>query len=281
MLWQLKEDVNVWSSLQNASSKLLAVPIVLIDDKGVSLSDAENSQAVYTGQNTKEFDAKSELRAAAYCIVRTKDYSIYRYSCNLVSIAFPIFVAGRYVGDLFMEKIRIKGQKSSEQMTLNYSDELRAVSKPYLEELIEFGTAFVEMIVNLVEARIKSGDYTFSSVKKNHLEPSYESGLIDKATAVLQGRNDKVYKLSELAEELNCSASTLKKHFARYLHEDFSAYYLKLKIVSAKDLLLATDETTNSISEMLGYSSPSVLYKSFKRKTGMTMTEFRERHHNA
>lgn len=290
MLWQLKKDMDVWDSLQSASSKLLGIPMLLVDGKGVSLSDGDHDRNVYPEKNASVPYTKNEFQDISKQITQTNEYLIYRYSYNLLSITFPIFVERHYVGHLFMGKIRIKKQKSSEQLNTAaglQDEELSApsviddcenankISHFHLGDLVAFGKTFVAMIVNLLEARIKSGDYKFGSVENSRLEDRAETSLIDKAITILQERDDRLYKLSELAKELNCSSSTLKKHFSKYLHEDFSTYYSDLKIISAKNLLLHTNETTKSISEKLGYSSSTALYKSFKRKTGMTMTEFR------
>ena len=121
--------------------------------------------------------------------------------------------------------------------------------------LVRHGESIVQLITTQLEDKIKLGEYQATFVDALPPVNELDVTLIDRATAILNDHTDKVYRLSELAQELNCSISTLKKLFQRDLNLSFSAYYTQLKIANTKKLLAFTNETTCSIAEKLGYTN--------------------------
>ena len=51
-------------------------------------------------------------------------------------------------------------------------------------------------------------------------------------------------------------------------------YYSKLKIKEAKKLIRESTYSVSEISEMLGYSSIHIFSRAFKKKTGMSPTDY-------
>lgn len=51
---------------------------------------------------------------------------------------------------------------------------------------------------------------------------------------LLNENNHKIYRLIDVAKELNCSPSAIKKILCKELGHSFSRYYADLKISSAK-----------------------------------------------
>ncbi len=295
MLWQLKKDDNLWSDIQESCSKSLGVSMLLIDNDGLPLSEVSNScafcQLIRSQPNARETCLSCNSRAASSCILEKKEYRVYRCSYNMLEIVFPIYVDDRYIGALFIGQLKMLNQEKYERIfasELPHSSEftseefnkqynkINIISEKRLNDLISFGQALVNIIINLLNAKIKSGEYSADFFENLYSEYSPDSRLVDRAIILLAERMDKLYKLSELALELNCSESALKQQFHRHLKESFSRYYSKMKIAHAKKLLIYTNETTKSISEKLGYARSSNIYKKFKKETGVTMTEFRE-----
>jgi transcriptional regulator GlxA family with amidase domain len=52
-------------------------------------------------------------------------------------------------------------------------------------------------------------------------------------------------------------------------------YFMELKIMRAKELLLATDKSIKEISFELGFQSIHYFSRIFKNKTGVSPSEFR------
>lgn len=80
----------------------------------------------------------------------------------------------------------------------------------------------------------------------------------------------KIYKLS------NFSHSHLTRLFKQYTGKTLISYFKELKLTYACMLLTTTNQTTLSISGIVGYSSLSTFNKNFKDFYGITPTEFRK-----
>ena len=55
------------------------------------------------------------------------------------------------------------------------------------------------------------------------------------------------------------------------------AYQTRLRIERAKDLLQATDLRVSEIAQRIGYQNPMYFSSTFKKHTGMTPLEYREK----
>lgn len=80
----------------------------------------------------------------------------------------------------------------------------------------------------------------------------------------------KIYKLS------NFSHSHLTRLFKQYTGKTLISYFKEMKLTYACMLLSTTNQTTLSISGMVGYNSLSTFNKNFKEFYGITPTEFRK-----
>ena len=54
------------------------------------------------------------------------------------------------------------------------------------------------------------------------------------------------------------------------------AYFTKLKVQKAKELLRETDISVSSISDQLSFDTPNYFSKTFKRFTGYTPSTYRK-----
>jgi AraC-like DNA-binding protein len=53
-------------------------------------------------------------------------------------------------------------------------------------------------------------------------------------------------------------------------------YFLQLKVMRARELLITTDQSIKEISYQLGFDSIYYFSRFFKQKTGMSPSEFRK-----
>lgn len=296
VLWQIKEDLEIWEEFQNISAKLFEVSMLLIDNNGNPLSEISNCCSFCSQVKSKDISSSicfnNDFLAASLCIMEKKDYFVYRCYHDIVGIVFPIYVADRYIGALFISQFKLEKQQQFERLhphdspfrdtvfspQLNHSyTTIPTISNSRLNEFISYGQALVKILSAYLKLRIRTGDYQSNFIENLYTESTLKARLIDQATALLNNHTCKLYKLHELSKILNCSESTLKKHFEKYQNENFSSYYSKIKINNAKKLLIYTHELTGDIARKLGYSDATSFHKKFKKETGMTMTEFRNR----
>lgn len=82
---------------------------------------------------------------------------------------------------------------------------------------------------------------------------------------------------SDVAEYLGKSRGYVTTEFKKATNRNLSDYISEMKINEAKDLISYTEKSFIEISNYLGYSSQSHFIKTFKRNTGMTPKEYREK----
>ena len=87
--------------------------------------------------------------------------------------------------------------------------------------------------------------------------------------------------LDMAATYVGMSASYFSKFFKKYMGVNFITYVTDRKIEAAKDMLVNTDRPVVNIAYDLSYSETNYFSKTFKKKVGVTPTEYRERHLNA
>jgi len=85
--------------------------------------------------------------------------------------------------------------------------------------------------------------------------------------------------LNEVAQKAFLSPSYLSRLFKKYLHVNFVEYVNNQKVALAQEKLALTQDSVQQISSQIGFSQTSYFTKIFKRKTGLTPSEFRQRNH--
>jgi len=85
-------------------------------------------------------------------------------------------------------------------------------------------------------------------------------------------------RIDELAELVHLSPGYLSVLFRRETGKSFSDYVLYRRIETAENMLLYSDYTSTEISEILAFSSQSYFIQCFRKYTGMTPKEYRQRH---
>ncbi len=81
--------------------------------------------------------------------------------------------------------------------------------------------------------------------------------------------------LEELAKRCNCSLSSLKEKFRKYLNKSPKKYINERRLEKAAFLLRNTTDTVDSISKKVGFSNVSYFNFLFKKKYNMTPSEYR------
>lgn len=99
------------------------------------------------------------------------------------------------------------------------------------------------------------------------------------AVSYIQKHIYQALSLKEVAEAAYLSPSYLSRLFKKYLHVNFVTYVNNQKIAVAQEKLALTLTPINQISTRLGFSQTSYFTKIFKRKTGMTPSEYRQHNH--
>lgn len=100
------------------------------------------------------------------------------------------------------------------------------------------------------------------------------SETVDRINLILEERRFSSVSVDEIASILNESPNVLMKRYKKEMHESIIEHYLGLKLQTAIQLITSSDMNFTEISELLGFSSVNYFSKFFKKRTGMTPTEY-------
>lgn len=101
--------------------------------------------------------------------------------------------------------------------------------------------------------------------------------LIKKARGYLTEHFNKSVSLSDLADYMELSESYTSRLFNKVMGVNISAYVNELRIEQAKKLLLQTNKKIYEIASEVGYTSTTSFHIAFKKGTGVTPVEFRNK----
>jgi len=88
---------------------------------------------------------------------------------------------------------------------------------------------------------------------------------------------DAPYSLDELAQEYGINKYRICREFAKYFEYTPIQYLNKVRIDTAKELLLHTDEKIVDIGQMVGIENTNHFIRLFKEKTGVTPLTYRNK----
>jgi len=116
-------------------------------------------------------------------------------------------------------------------------------------------------------------------------EETFEEGEIDKGSVLIMRvkkylqHNYMNYEVSldSVSAMLNISSSYLSVLFKKCTGINFIDYIQELKIKEAKELLKDPLRSANEIASLVGYESASYFTRAFKKKTGLTPSEWRKK----
>ncbi len=87
--------------------------------------------------------------------------------------------------------------------------------------------------------------------------------------------------LQDVASAVGMSNSRFSTVFSQETGHTFTEYLTALRINKARELLKATEMRSSQISEAVGYSDPHYFSYLFKKRTGMTPSDYRKQNENA
>lgn len=102
------------------------------------------------------------------------------------------------------------------------------------------------------------------------------NSIIEKAKDYIKLHYKKDMSLDDVSREVNISPYYFSKIFKEETGENFVEYVTNIRMAKARELLRETDYSMKEICTMVGYSDPNYFSRSFKKKVGVTPTEYKE-----
>ena len=116
--------------------------------------------------------------------------------------------------------------------------------------------------------------YVENSKKPSGAFPKDEEALM-RALTMIHKRYNESLTISDLAKAANLSKSTFMRKFIAIYDMPPNEYLGKLRLEIAEGLLLNTNFSLGEIAEKCGFYDLSHFSKAFKRKRGLTPSEYR------
>ena len=124
---------------------------------------------------------------------------------------------------------------------------------------------------------IKLLGYIISFEKQKGFSGKRIAQVIEAIRFEMRQNMEKELNLIELAQQHNVSYSFFRKMFKKYTGVSPGQYILQLRIARAKELLVSSDKSIKEISYELGFQSIYYFSNMFKKKEGLTPSNFRNK----
>lgn len=157
--------------------------------------------------------------------------------------------------------IPIKGAFSPEKYRM-YFDELDRLNN-ILNSHLKSTVVFLQIIEKL------ENQYRMNSLQNN---------IADKILEILICEKSENITVNDIGKRLSYSQNYIIKVFKHKFSLTPHQYLTKLRVESARKLLLSSDKSYQEISGECGFSEYSVFFKSFKKEYGISPKEFADIH---
>lgn len=111
----------------------------------------------------------------------------------------------------------------------------------------------------------------------SHSHSSRSQNIILKAKTYIEKHYAEAISVKDVAEEVCISESYFKSVFKKISGYSYSEYLTNIRIDHAKKLLDTTDKSITEIALDVGYQTPNSFSSLFKRETGKTPTQYKNR----
>lgn len=141
-------------------------------------------------------------------------------------------------------------------------------------------TSYLPEVVNAVDYETLRNWFIvkMSTACRNVTEKKAEKStkVIDTAKSYIQKNYNRDISLDDVSREVNISPYYFSKLFKDDTGEGFVEYLTNIRIEKAKELITDTEYSMKEICQMVGYTDPNYFSRAFKKKVGVTPTEFKE-----
>lgn len=124
---------------------------------------------------------------------------------------------------------------------------------------------------------VKLLGYIVSFQKRKEFSGKPIAKVIEQVRFLMRQNIEMEFKMEELAQQHHVGYSYFRKMFKKYTGVSPAQYHLQLRIIRAKELLVSSDKTISEIAFQLGFQNIYHFSMLFKKKTGMSPTDFRRK----
>lgn len=101
---------------------------------------------------------------------------------------------------------------------------------------------------------------------------------VARALSYMAGQSTGNLSVPEIARHVGVGRQTLERGFQTHLGRTINEELIRLRIAKLKRLLVESEESIKELSSRVGFGTTANMFPMFKRHTGMTPKEYREKH---
>jgi AraC-like DNA-binding protein len=124
---------------------------------------------------------------------------------------------------------------------------------------------------------ISNACYEFLNELNRMAKPQHYPAALHTALNIIEANPFREYSLASLSAECKVSTSTLSRLFKKYLNSSPVDYIISLRLKQVQRLLSISDMSLKEIAAECGYKSQTFLSRAFKKKFGMSPSQFRNK----
>jgi AraC-like DNA-binding protein len=152
------------------------------------------------------------------------------------------------------------------------SDLIKAMSREY-RQWNSFTTSILRNYLMIFLLKCKQYYLKYFADKKNTLDPNFS--LVQQFNALVEHKFRQVHQVQDFAKMMKLAPSLLNKHVKTITGMTAGEVILERLMLQAKRYLIYTDLSNKEIAYQLNYQDPSYFSRIFKKKIGLSPSDFR------
>ncbi len=219
-----------------------------------------NMEYSYSEETQKEI--LDQLRLKNYANISEK---IGKFFAMLKLLSFSDIIMS--IQRLIYESVRTLNSMTNNKNSYSYNNFQNEFKE--MDTLDEIRDWMLDLFRQAVDDLNSGQQAGYKSVKVDYIEKTLE--------IINEEYSDPALTPDELASRLNLSVNYLRDIFKEIKGVSLSSYINEYKFEKAKELLLNTDILVSEISERVGFENQNYFFTFFKKYSGFTPTQFRNK----
>ena len=166
-------------------------------------------------------------------------------------------------------------------LTVNLREEgedLSPIFENMLQEYREKKTGYEDVLEHYLKILLTKIARHIHTVETQYENYTQKNRIIEEVVQELNRTSPENLSAKQFADRYFMSQSAFSGYFKKFTGCSFLEYVTRLRIKDACELLLTTNATIYDIQCRVGYQDPKSFYRSFRRITGMTPSEYKSHH---